>query len=1119
MPSAARYEIVNTIATGDFATVYRARDLELRREVAVKQIHQQFLTDPRQLERFWREAQLLASLQHPNVITIYDIVRPRGWLILELMRGSLQESTRGEPIDLDSLRIVLLHCLNALQFLHANGVIHGDVKPSNMLLDAQNRVKLGDFGLARRATSQEGSLLKGTTKYMAPELISDQFGRVGPASDLYSLGFAAYELMCGSQFESLFPGLSTFGRDEQIAWLMWHAAPDRALPEIGRVLQGVPDDLARLIQGLVVKDQRRRLRSADEALRQLDVDRITHPAAPPRDSQTDAARQKEAKKKRMLRIGAISAMVCSVLLCVWMLLPSRPAPVPAQPPQPTQGVVRNVYLGERILVLERSGDGRPQEISIRPRDEILINDRKQLLRDLKPGDRVTVEVYRDGSGFAVNRIVATRSQIAKGRIESVDAEEGKITLASGEGEQALVVRVPGSLSILFNGQETLDGEPVTLDHLRPDDRVEVQHLGGETGRTATALSVLRVVMLEGAIRDVDLDQGELTVARGEGEEAELRVLPFAPKCEVTINGRSELAGQLLKPDDLRPGDSARVSHDSHVVRVDAYRVLGQAGVVQSVRQGPDVLQVLLEGQPRPTSFLVDPECRITLAGEPVEFADLRTGDVVNVTHDAPDARNPQARSITATRPPDPGRWAVLVAIQNYDDRTLSALEYPISDAALLGETLTERYRVPADQVLELVDASLVRLEQGIPDFLAKAQPEDEVILYVAGHAYRDDGGQIHLAPKDFNMTRISGSGLSLQWLVDQLEACGAKEKLLLLDTSHAGTGTDLEGQPSAAEMLASLKALPGRSPLRTVTAITSSSEGQRGHGWPARQHGVFAYTLSEGYSGRADANRDCRLEPTELLAFLNEAMAAASAEIQQSQTPRLFLPDARPPRLTEEAKQAVRKLAAYLHQERPDPLAIQLEYANASTLAGKELEPKLLYGVLLLKTRNRSEAALVLDELCLLQPDLLLPAQGLAWLNFEKRTYGRGVEELVELVSRIPKPRDPTDTYPEEVAEVFRWTGRLREFAGTAEEGPYRPRPSALEALDAAVDAHGAEAVRQYQAGRDYTRHVLQGFDEQIEAASGAAQARLRMERRRPRSYASFPYEDAVKKILAGLDE
>ena len=108
-----RYEILDTIASGEFATVYRARDRELGREVAVKQIHPQYLADPRQLARYWQEAQLLASLQHPNILTIYDVVRPRGWLILELMRGSLKQAAEGDPMDLDLLRVVLANCLTA----------------------------------------------------------------------------------------------------------------------------------------------------------------------------------------------------------------------------------------------------------------------------------------------------------------------------------------------------------------------------------------------------------------------------------------------------------------------------------------------------------------------------------------------------------------------------------------------------------------------------------------------------------------------------------------------------------------------------------------------------------------------------------------------------------------------------------------------------------------------------------------------------------------------------------------------------------------------------------------------------------------------------------------------
>ncbi|NQT16756.1 MAG: caspase family protein [Planctomycetes bacterium] len=801
-----------------------------------------------------------------------------------------------------------------------------------------------------------------------------------------------------------------------------------------------------------------------------------------------------------------------------MLLPNRRGPAVSREPEPARGVVRSVYLGERTLVIERDGDGRPQEIPIRGRDEILINGKQQVLRDVQPGDRVAIEIFRDASGFTVRRIVATRAKLSTGRIEAVDADEGKLILAADDSDEPLVVRVPGAIEIVFNGKKAPDGRPVTLDQLEPDDRVEVRHLGQETGRTATELSVLRVVVLEGTVRDLDLDLRELTVALA-GDDAQLVVLPFAPKCEVTVNGRSELAGQLLKPQDLIPGDTARVSHDTHVVRVDAHRILGHPGVVRGIQQSPATLQVMLEGEDKPTNFHVGPDCKITLVGEPVGLMELRNGDVVDVTHDAPDAKTPEALSISTVRPSDPARWAVIVAIQNYDDRSLSPLDYPIADAKLLEKTLVQRYRVPPEQVLMLLDVSQVRIEQGIPNFLEKVQPEDELIVYVGGHAYRDDDGKIHLAPKNFNLTRITTSGLGLQWLVDRLEECPARRKLLLLDTSNAGTGADLRQQPSAAEMLETLEGREGRAPLRTVTAIAGSSAGQRGHGWPTQEHGIFPYSLSEGYSGGADPNRDCRIEPAELFAFLNPAMTAASAEIQQSQTPRLFLPNDAPPRLTKEAKKAVRRLAALLQQDRLDALAIQLEYAGAEALSAGELDPKLLYGLLLLKARQRTEAAAVFEEIRLEHPDLLLPVEGLVWLNFDKRTYAHGVDELVELIARIPKPKSPDDAYSPEIAKIFQWAGKLREFVETAERESYRPPQETVGRVDQAVEALGPAARQHYEEGRDHARQTLQRFDQQILAGNEATQARLRMERRQPRSYAFFPYAEATKKILAGLDE
>ncbi|MBN1590340.1 MAG: serine/threonine protein kinase, partial [Pirellulales bacterium] len=385
MQFSSRYEIIDTIAQGEFAKVCRGRDRQLGREVAIKQIHEQYLNDPRQLERYWGEAQLLASLQHPNIITIYDIDRSRGWLILELMRGSLKRTPESKPFDLDSLRKVLIESLNALQFLHTNGVIHGDVKPSNMLVGTQKRVKLGDFGLARRASSQEGSLLKGTTKYMAPEMISADFGKVGPASDLYSLGFSAYELMCGGRFEDLFPGLGSFGRNRQIAWMMWHSAADRHLPAVGQILEGVPDDLARVINRLVVKDQASRYRSATEALADLSAERVMIDGPPESaDLEKEAAKAAEAKKKRRRRLAAIGALACSLLLCVAMLLP-KPATTPVKRPEAPRGVLREVYLNEQRIALQLA-DGTPKEFKLQGETIVKINDRPSLARDLRAGD-------------------------------------------------------------------------------------------------------------------------------------------------------------------------------------------------------------------------------------------------------------------------------------------------------------------------------------------------------------------------------------------------------------------------------------------------------------------------------------------------------------------------------------------------------------------------------------------------------------------------------------------------------------------------------------------------------------------------------------------------------------
>ncbi len=248
--AADRYELLEKIGAGSFATVYRARDRSSAARSPSSRSTSGSSKDPAQLERYWSEAQLLASLQHPNIVTIYDVARPKGWLILELMQGNIRDRLAGKQMDLRGAADHAGPLPAGLKYLHSRGVISRGREAQQHDDRPPQAGEAGDFGLARRVSNVEGSLILGTAKYMAPEMVTDDLGEIGPESDLYSLGFAAYELLCGANFEELFPGLEAYGKDRQAAWMTWHAAPDRKLPEIHRVLDGVPDDLAKVIQKL-----------------------------------------------------------------------------------------------------------------------------------------------------------------------------------------------------------------------------------------------------------------------------------------------------------------------------------------------------------------------------------------------------------------------------------------------------------------------------------------------------------------------------------------------------------------------------------------------------------------------------------------------------------------------------------------------------------------------------------------------------------------------------------------------------------------------------------------------------------------------------------------------------
>lgn len=874
-----RYQILEKIGSGSFATVYRARDVELGREVAIKQLHQEFVDNPQRLERFWQEAQLLASLQHPNIVTIFDIVRERGWLIMELMQSSLAQRLAGRQIDLRALRATLAHVLRALKYLHSQGIIHGDIKPGNLMIDARRRVKLGDFGLACRVATADGSLLKGTTKYMAPETVSDDFGDVGPASDLYSLGFSAYDLMCGPNFEELFPGLNAKGRNHQVAWMMWHAAPDRRLPEIGRVLEGVPPDLAKVVQKLTQKDQSLRYKSADEALSDLQIDLKLVGGHSASDVVSDDA-PNDGKRRTILAAAALGVSVLmSGVLLFWQ--PEKGGPVDS--PR-SRGLVYEVTPDKNEFVVQDLNTGALEPFRVPEKQSIyLVTEKKNiLLRELKPGDHVEMEIDKTRRDLVV-KMTVDRAVLTPGTLKELMLNESRLVLSMEEGSTRddLPLRVPESAVIKLNGQT------VQLRDLQHGDRLEVTHLsepGANKGRVLNTLNARRTVTTVGTVASYDAEQSLLTIQVGQGAMAASLKLPVAADCKITVNGANTHQNVLLTAAALKPGDRVSVQHDTELTEIAATRSLQFEGVVHAIDTAGDQLTVLLSNGERHT-LVVGPKSEITLALDKVKLNDLRQFDNVRVAYSEELDQTLNATTIDARRPVQTDRWTVVLGTQSYTDGALSPLKTALNDARLVQSALLSRYAVSEQRGALVVDGTRRDWERQLTDTLGSARPQTQVLIYVTGHAYADDENAVYLAPKDFQFDQMADTGLSLDWLAGKLNDCASNDKLLILDVTPPGKGKDIMRQLAGKALLDNLK-----TPLKSTTTIISCDQGQLSHVWDEKRQGLFAWMLAEGIQGAADADRDLHLTPQELFSYLTEQSESAEKRVFAAQTPVLVEP-------------------------------------------------------------------------------------------------------------------------------------------------------------------------------------------------------------------------------------
>ena len=253
------YELLDEIGSGGFGRVYRVRDLGLEREVAIKVLHPSLTADPGVTERFRREAQLAASLRHPNIVGIYDIRGRAGlqWYTMELVPGSNLAQlvqTQG-PLAVEQTSRLLDQALAALEHAHAQGLVHRDLKPENMLIEPDGRLRITDFGLALAlhghgrfggATSRSG-----TPQFAAPEQLLGE--KVDQRADLYSLGAVAYFALLGRPpFEGPTPDA-----------ILARQTTDQ-LPPLHESRADVPRELEAVLRRAVTSDPAGRYQSARE---------------------------------------------------------------------------------------------------------------------------------------------------------------------------------------------------------------------------------------------------------------------------------------------------------------------------------------------------------------------------------------------------------------------------------------------------------------------------------------------------------------------------------------------------------------------------------------------------------------------------------------------------------------------------------------------------------------------------------------------------------------------------------------------------------------------------------------------------------------------------------------
>ena len=335
------YEIKEKLGAGGMGEVYRARDVKLRRDVALKVLPQAFAIDADRMTRFQREAQVLASLNHPNIAAIYGLEESGGVraLVMELVEGpTLADRLKSGAMPLEEALPIARQIVEALEAAHEKGITHRDLKPANVKVTPEGAVKVLDFGLAKAgegaaapsdpsnsptltAAATQAGMVMGTAAYMAPEQARGH--AVDKRADIWSFGAVLFEMLTGRQ---AFQGETT---TDILASLL------KVDPDWDGLPASTPPSIVRLLHRCLTKDRKQRLQAIGEARIVIDQ-AISGPAEPEEARSQSVARRSRREAMTWVLVGILALVAAGVGLWAWFAprIASAPPVLAYIPPPP-----------------------------------------------------------------------------------------------------------------------------------------------------------------------------------------------------------------------------------------------------------------------------------------------------------------------------------------------------------------------------------------------------------------------------------------------------------------------------------------------------------------------------------------------------------------------------------------------------------------------------------------------------------------------------------------------------------------------------------------------------------------------------------------------------------------